>query len=145
VNAELMGADSANDFCVAAMENLIETKVKAIRDKLLQYGIGVKSKRGFLQKAALIECLQAERCPTVLQERTADADDERAHNDEEKVAIGTHVAATTDLTQGDQMVRNGDQCSDLNREKYRTQSGASYGSSSRAPGIQGLMNSYGSR
>jgi hypothetical protein len=120
-----MWADFTNDFCVVAMENLNETKVKAIRDKLLQYGVRVKSKRGFLRKAALIECLQAESCPTVPQERAVDYDDERAHNEEEEVAIGSHVAATTDLTQGDQMVRNGDQCSDLSREKDRTQSGAS--------------------
>jgi hypothetical protein len=145
VNAEMVWADFTNDFCAVGVENLNETKVKAIRDKLLQYGVGVKSKRGFLRKSALIECLQAEHCPIVSQERSADVEDEQVHNEGEEVAIGSRAVVTPDLTQVDQIIRKQDQRSDINRANDRTQSAASYGFGSRAPGIQGLMKAYGSR
>jgi hypothetical protein len=40
-----------------------DTRVKAVRDALLNYGVGVKSMPGFPRRHALIECIQAVSYP----------------------------------------------------------------------------------
>jgi hypothetical protein len=72
VSAELIWADYTNDFCEEALKNLGETRLKAMRDTLLHHGVGVKTKRGFPRRLALIECLQAERCPEPQQDARYD-------------------------------------------------------------------------
>jgi Reverse transcriptase (RNA-dependent DNA polymerase) len=153
VTPELLWSDFVNDISATTIENLNDTRQKKLRDFLLQHGIYVRTGRGYAKNVAILACHAAEKCPLLSSQQTQLDNDTEGTGCQGR-AEEVQVESTENHMSGDPAVdeRSNAEHPHQTRSHAGSQTPAtepsgiqSWATSSRLPGLQGMMKAYGGR